>query len=59
MVLGSVDSGALVRQNIMVAGMCGGFVCSPPGRQEAEREGGRDHMPGIIFKGMSPVTHVL
>jgi hypothetical protein len=52
-VFGSVDSGPLVRQNIMVAGTCG-RGCSPYGEQEAES--GRDLGPGITFKSLLPVT---
>jgi hypothetical protein len=58
MVLGYVDSGAVVRQNIMVAGTCyRGY--SPHGGQEADRERGRNWELAITFQSMSAVTYYL
>jgi hypothetical protein len=41
---GSIDSGPVVRQNIMVVGVCGGGGCSLHGTEEVERgrEGERE-----------------
>jgi hypothetical protein len=52
-VLVSIDSGPVVRQNIMVAGVCGGEGCSPHGGQEAEGKKGI-WGPVITFKGIPP-----
>jgi hypothetical protein len=44
----SVNSGLAVRQNIMVAGVCGCEICLTVGSREEERErqeGARDKMP--------------
>jgi hypothetical protein len=54
----SVDSGPVVRQNIMVAGACGGGGCLPHATQEAEKEEGV-WGPGITFKGMPPGIYFL
>jgi hypothetical protein len=54
MVLGSIDSEPLARQNIKVVG-ANGKDYSPHGRQEAEKE----ERTGLTFKGMLPVTYFL
>jgi hypothetical protein len=52
--LSSVDTGHVMRQNIMVAGAYRGGGSSPRGRQ-----GRRDWEPGITFQSTSLVTYFL
>jgi hypothetical protein len=55
--LGSVDSGPMVRQNIMGTGACGGEGGLSPGRQEAER--GSFWGSCVTFKGIPTPTYFL